>query len=517
MLSGEVEMKKNKYSVFAGLMIAAGVLLTPHAAYVTGGREVVAAAALSADNSLGQLQISGAELSPEFYYSTVKYTATVPYDVTEVEVTAKTSNAMASIVSISGNENLNVGENTIKIVVAAENGNEATYTITLTRLSEDEAAGADAADEETSGSTTSEEEAAESVVSEPEDDEAARLEEETDLVQLSYGDYGLTVLNPPEDQIPDTVEQVTLEVDGTVVSNAYQYVSGIGSTSDNLSDYYFLYGTDSLDASGWFMYDSRVGMFGRFLGNFLGTDDGTDAGNSTDDADTESSVSTAADSDEYAQLLANYNNAAAALKQLEQKLRLMTAVFLFIIAILLIIIFSILFAKRKSDFDDGEVFEDEDEPIKKEKPLETIPVTRASSGMAKKVQRPEEPENLDDRDDLTDSMELTNEPEPEKALSNRSSDEKTTKKKKRRDSILAYLGLDDDLPLDYGDEIEDEDEAEPESKSEGGKGRKLRSGAGDINGKDKHPTAVTDDAAKAETKQSRAEDTKGDDIEFIDL
>jgi hypothetical protein len=510
-------MKKNKYSVFAGLMIAAGVLLTPHTAYMTGGREIVAAASLSADNSLGQLQVSGAELSPEFYYSTVKYTATVPYDVTEVEVTAKTSNAKASIVSISGNENLSVGENTIKIVVAAENGNEATYTITLTRLAEDETSGADAAVGETTGSAVSEGETAGSASSESEDDEAARLEEETEPVQLSYGDYGLTVVNPPEDQIPDTVEQVTLEVDGTAVSHAYQYVSGIGSSSDDLSDYYFVYGTDSLDASGWFMYDSRVGMFERFIGDFLGADDGTAAGNGADDTDTESSGSTATDSDEYAQLLANYNNAAAASKQLEQKLRLMTAVFLFIIAILLIILFSILLSKRKADFDDGEVFEDEDEPIKKEKALETIPVTRASSGMSKKNKRPEEPENLNDQEELTDQMELTDEPDPEKAISSKASAEKSTKRKKRRDSILAYLGLDDDLPLDYGDVIEDEDENAAEPESERVKGRKVPSGAGNINGKDKLPTAGTDDVAKTETKENSVKDAKGDDIEFIDL
>lgn len=88
---------------------------------------------LSKDNSLKRLSLSAGTLSPQFAGNVVNYTATVPGDVTEVEVNAETSNANASIESVSGNTDLQVGLNTIKIVVEAENGALATYTIELTR------------------------------------------------------------------------------------------------------------------------------------------------------------------------------------------------------------------------------------------------------------------------------------------------------------------------------------------------------------------------------------------------
>lgn len=93
---------------------------------------------LSKDNSLKKLTLSAGTLSPEFAGNVVNYTATVPGSVTTVEVNAETSNANATIESIAGNTDLQVGINTIKIVVQAENGALATYTIELTREEEEE-------------------------------------------------------------------------------------------------------------------------------------------------------------------------------------------------------------------------------------------------------------------------------------------------------------------------------------------------------------------------------------------
>lgn len=87
----------------------------------------------SADNSLAKLNIEGIELEPEFKYSRLKYTATVENEITDVEVSALPSNKAAKILSISGNKNLAVGENTINIIVQAKNGRKVTYSITLTR------------------------------------------------------------------------------------------------------------------------------------------------------------------------------------------------------------------------------------------------------------------------------------------------------------------------------------------------------------------------------------------------
>ena len=90
----------------------------------------------SADNSLKSLTISPGTLSPNFQGSTVNYTATVANDVTNIAVSAVPVNANAVVESVSGNEGLKVGTNAIKVVVKAENGVTATYTIQVTRLEE---------------------------------------------------------------------------------------------------------------------------------------------------------------------------------------------------------------------------------------------------------------------------------------------------------------------------------------------------------------------------------------------
>ena len=79
------------------------------------------------------LSLSAGTLSPDFTGKTVQYTATVPNDVTSVTVTATPVNEFATVQSITGNDNLQVGTNTIKVVVKAQNGALAQYTITLTR------------------------------------------------------------------------------------------------------------------------------------------------------------------------------------------------------------------------------------------------------------------------------------------------------------------------------------------------------------------------------------------------
>jgi len=112
-----------------------GCLATEPAADIKAAGIQVAAAqtTLSADNSLEVLSLSAGTLSPDFTGKTVQYTATVPNDVTSVTVTATPVNEFATVQSITGNDNLQVGTNTIKVVVKAQNGALAQYTITLTR------------------------------------------------------------------------------------------------------------------------------------------------------------------------------------------------------------------------------------------------------------------------------------------------------------------------------------------------------------------------------------------------
>lgn len=62
-----------------------------------------------------------------------EYNVTVPNDVEKVNVYAKVQDAKAQITSGTGDQNLSVGNNAIKIVVTAENGDTQTYTINVTR------------------------------------------------------------------------------------------------------------------------------------------------------------------------------------------------------------------------------------------------------------------------------------------------------------------------------------------------------------------------------------------------
>lgn len=93
----------------------------------------------SADNSLASLKLSAGKLSPTFKGSVTKYTATVDYDVKKVIVSAKANNANATIESVTGDGtvSLKVGENTIEIVVRAENGVKAVYRVVVTRKAQE--------------------------------------------------------------------------------------------------------------------------------------------------------------------------------------------------------------------------------------------------------------------------------------------------------------------------------------------------------------------------------------------
>lgn len=433
---------------------------------------------LSPDNSLDSLSISGAELSPAFYYSTVNYTATVSYDVTEVTVNAKTSNRNATIESISGYENLSVGENTIKIVVVAENGNKATYTVKLTRLAEGEnpaenggednstvdndatdpaPSGEDAADDQTSG-----------------DDAAADANE----TQLTVGNTYFVPMDAPAEAVLNDMVQIDLELDGIGTLHAYQYVQGTVISSLDELDFYFIYGTDADGNAGWYQYDRKNGAFQRY----------------------NERVAEQTASDDNNALLNNYNLANAQVKQLQQKLRLMTCIFLFIVVVLLIIIFSILWSRRNADYDDGDVFEDEPEPDEKKAHRES------SKTENRQQEKPaiEASEAMEEKDEPLDLNDGTIDEREDGVDSNYAGGEHVAgKKAKRKGSLLAYLGLDDDLPLDFGDVIEEDEEDEIEEASE----------QQPVQEQKKETKKPVTDSYKEKKEDSNGEN----DIEFIDL
>ena len=88
-------------------------------------------AAPSSNCAISSLTCSNATLSPEFSSSTSYYTATVPYDVTELNLSWKTADSGARV-SVSGNS-LVVGENTVTVTCTAPSGAQKHYVITVTR------------------------------------------------------------------------------------------------------------------------------------------------------------------------------------------------------------------------------------------------------------------------------------------------------------------------------------------------------------------------------------------------
>ena len=86
----------------------------------------------SGNTNLAQLYLEEAIISPRFNKENKAYTATVPYEITDATVVAIPEDT-TSRATISGNENLVVGQNLITVTVTSQSSKQDTYTITVTR------------------------------------------------------------------------------------------------------------------------------------------------------------------------------------------------------------------------------------------------------------------------------------------------------------------------------------------------------------------------------------------------
>lgn len=93
---------------------------------------------LSSNANLKSISLNSGKLSPKFSASRTSYTSKVLYDVTKVNVSANVADGSAKVVSVTGNTNLQVGENTVVVTVQAADGTQKKYTIVVTRLKEGE-------------------------------------------------------------------------------------------------------------------------------------------------------------------------------------------------------------------------------------------------------------------------------------------------------------------------------------------------------------------------------------------
>lgn len=98
--------------------------------------KVTAPVTYSKDATLSGLTISPGELTPAFSADVTEYTAVVGADVEKLTVSAPANHDKASV-SVSGNDGLQLGDNTITCKVTAEDGETTkTYTILVTKTEE---------------------------------------------------------------------------------------------------------------------------------------------------------------------------------------------------------------------------------------------------------------------------------------------------------------------------------------------------------------------------------------------
>lgn len=212
------------------------------------------AAALSADNSLKTLTISPGTLSPAFKGSTTKYTAAVDNSVTSIAVSATPVNEKATIESVTGNTNLAVGTNVVKIVVKAENGTTATYKITVTR----QAAGTTGSETTTTGGENGDDGNGDSET--PEDTE----EVDTTETPVSAADV---VINNTTYHIADNFTEEQIPADFTEATVNFRGTECRGLTFDKGTISLIYLETDNVDSTigRFFIYDETRDVVYDFM------------------------------------------------------------------------------------------------------------------------------------------------------------------------------------------------------------------------------------------------------------
>ena len=211
-------------------------------------------AALSADNSLKALTISPGTLSPAFKGSTTKYTAAVDNSVTSIAVSATPVNEKATVESVTGNTNLAVGANVVKIVVKAENGTTATYKITVTR----QAAGTTGSETTTTGGENGDDGNGDSET--PEDTEEVDATE----TPVSAADV---VINNTTYHIADNFTEEQIPADFTEATVNFRGTECRGLTFDKGTISLIYLETDNVDATTgrFFIYDETRDVVYDFM------------------------------------------------------------------------------------------------------------------------------------------------------------------------------------------------------------------------------------------------------------
>ena len=93
-------------------------------------------ASLSTNNNLDRIEIDGYEITPEFDKDTLEYSVKVNEDETLINVAAYAEDYRATVTG-DGEIEVSAGNNTINIVVIAQNGSEKTYKLNIEVIDKD--------------------------------------------------------------------------------------------------------------------------------------------------------------------------------------------------------------------------------------------------------------------------------------------------------------------------------------------------------------------------------------------
>lgn len=445
---------------------AAGVVVK-----AVGSQENSDTDSTNGDNSLSGLSLSDGTLSPEFSYKTTKYTASVDYDVTSIDVSATPSNPSATIDAITGTDNLQVGNNTVTVVVKAGNGSTATYTINVERKEQSEDAVEENQPEEQQSADGSKVFAingqnyipADTI---PEDvipadfSESAVSIDGTDYPALSFTKAELTLLylipentedagklylyntndgnvypfvllhmdshyaivqNPDAASVPEGFTQTSVTVGETENVTAYHRNDAVQNPD---SDFYYLYCLNDQGQNYWYQYDNAEGTYQRYAEQL---DSSSEQQNENE----------------------QYNEALNQLEKMKQKNRYMIFGMIFGAAILIIIIINLLIARKdQNGLDEDDDMDDLDDDSDDDDDMDDLDDENEDSedDSEEDVRDPEDDSEEDggnnaSEENVTGDTEESGADEPEKQEEEEDEEERETEETNDDDDDIEFLDL----------------------------------------------------------------------------
>lgn len=195
----------------------------------------ISSGSTSSNNALlSSLVVSPGTLSPEFSSTITEYSVIVGTDVTTLAINAATEDSGAKT-EVTGNDNLNMGENDVAVVVTASDGmTQATYNIKVTKQ-EGGPSAMDASLNTGSSETVNE------------------------GVKLSSKEKTITIMNPGSDvEIPEGFAESSIEIDG-------HQVKGWVWKDDTEHQYVIVYGMNDTGELCFYRYDLSEKTLQRYF------------------------------------------------------------------------------------------------------------------------------------------------------------------------------------------------------------------------------------------------------------